>query len=161
MADGKLAAPTPLAALAKQGPRELALKTARDLERACRAELVPEKPFNVWHLTAARIEEMRRKPDDTSDAVIAEWTAWQLAYSTAIRNNTDRVRGALWCYRALRSVVAANQDDGEALDLGRLVRAFLREEWGIAEPPMDRFECDELARTTVERLAIVRTERDA
>lgn len=138
--------------LVKQTPLSLAKKTASEPE-ACQPVEVPQRPPQIRHLTRQRIEE--RKAESGYAALVEAWNGWQQAYSSSIVENTNRLRGALWCYRELNS----HPLDAEARGLRDKMRGVLREDWGVYEIPLDRFECDELSRMTAVSMARVETRR--
>lgn len=141
--------------LAKQTPLKLAKKTASEYLDSCQPIEIPQRPPMLRHMNRARIDEQRSALKDQYDALVQMWNVWQQAYSSAILDNTNRLRGALWVYRELDS----HPMDAEALELRDKVHAVLKEDWGVYDVPASRFDCDELARMTAVTMARVETRR--
>jgi hypothetical protein len=101
-------------------------------------------------MSASQIAALRTT--DPASSVLAEWNAWQVAYSTAVAINRSRLRGALWAHREL-----GNHADDEAAQLFReKLGTFLGKEWGAHVIPTDMRECDQLAEMTASTIAKAR-----
>lgn len=77
------------------------------------------------------------------------WLSWWRDRATALAENENRLRGALWCLAALRRAYEANKGDAEAIEAGRRTRELLREVWRIPDPPIGPRERNELAKKVV------------
>lgn len=142
---------TRLGSLSKLGPRALAVRTAQSLEAACAPIAIPDIPSPIAHLTADVIRDWReRGTQNGSEAEqLREWGTWSAARSGAIHDNLSRLRGCLWCWRALKAVTEQDPSDTEALSLLFDVREFLAQQWGVSSPPLDRVEAEKMAQRVV------------
>lgn len=144
---------TKVADLARETPFSLAKKTAREYPDSCQPVEIPRRPPEIRCMSREDID--KEKDGDTYKALVSAWNDWQVAYSMAVADLANRLRGALWCYRELNS----HPLDAEARGLRDKMRGILREDWGVYDIPLDRFECDELSRMTAVSMARVETRR--
>lgn len=155
MADGdyRLTQIGSVGAVAKRSSRSMAMETAK--ERWC-IEPVPiaPKPPHLQRITHRAHVEMRKanRPEDAD--VIRDFWQWQFAYCLSINENASRLRGAQWCYRELIC-----HADAEAQALAVEVLGVLKTRWGLYDVPMDRCECDRIARETALTMARAETRR--
>ena len=142
--------------LARTSVRVLAIKTAAAID-GCSPVRVPDRPLMLRHLSDRAIAGWRgEKLGEENRELFAVWDEWNNARSFATNENERRLRQALWCYRALRELGDKDEREVEARSYAELVRAFLAEEWGVHEPPLDRVECNTLA----QRIARSKSELD-
>jgi hypothetical protein len=149
MADGVPAAQV-LAKLLGFSQRDLAIRVARDLSASV-PKALPLKPPEVRHMRDSECAEWLRGAGPPADQreLYARWLEWWLDRSSAMTDNENRLRGALWCYSALRAAYDTDKNDSEALEFGKLVREMLRQVWRIPEPPTGMTERYRLARKVV------------
>lgn len=144
--------PRPLRSLLRKDPRRLALDVAQlFLLEACNAVPLPQEPYDIRGVTRenARSWMWQGVPPEQRD-LYASWLAYQALKSTAMVENVNRLRGALWCWAELYRAVQADASDSEAAEACELMRDFLGQVWRVPSPPLDRCERDHLARKVVE-----------
>lgn len=152
MPDGSEKQPVRLGSLAKGAPKKYAVDTAKKGLDACRPVPIAQLPASLWHMNPTRMAELKKSTEDSDRETVAAWNEWQLAYSSSITENGNRLRGALWCYRELSKHT-------DCAELKEKVRALLGQEWGVYAIPEDRCECDQIARETAQSMARVETRR--
>jgi hypothetical protein len=147
MADGLVC----LADMAKASSLENAVKlaTGEGWLECCRALPIPEMPRSLATIEQAYLHQQRATGRDDDSGTLAAYNAWATARASAVAQNECRLRGALWCWRRLRQEYAEKPDPA-LKTMCRRVREFLREEWGVEEPPMTYSEAHALAVSTVQ-----------
>lgn len=127
-----------------QTRRSMATRLAREgLELTCLPVPIPSIPLSLVQWRPEDIREWRKTYHERE--IVEQWTAWEVAKAGAIAENESRLRGLLWCYRALRSEYESDKADTELAFLGKKVRAFISKHWGIDDPPLNRIECNTMA----------------
>jgi hypothetical protein len=121
-----------------QGPRGLAVYVAKHLEGRAHP---PIRPRVLDGLSVDAMLEAEADPE-LKDVAVA-FRQWSKAEADIRETNRGRLRGLLWARRELLKAAKAN--DLEAIDFGKLIRAYLADEWGIKNPPNDLPGCTALA----------------
>lgn len=139
------------AVFSKRGARELALETTKCLEHACLPLPLPPRPPELATFTA---RECLQELYAGSGAQLRQaMVTWLCDRAARLADNERRLGGALWCYATLQRLHEERPADTEVLEAGKLMRAFLREVWRIAEPPIELKDRTVLVSKTIEGLA--------
>lgn len=118
--------------------RELAIRTVQEIDTTCRPVKWPPRPRALAMIGGDAGRRLARdvmdgevpKGEEGSGQVVEyrEMQAWMVARSTALAENTARLRGLIW---AITTLDACGRDDERAAQFADLARGYAGEVWGL------------------------------